>query len=598
MSYQKQNFANGEVLTAAQLNHIENGIADVESAANATKGVVDKIIDPTLSVSGKAADAAKVGEAVNAESERAKGVESQIKEDIATERKRIDVLNEGGLNLKDEVIDTSIKQWLDDHPEATTTVQDGAVTYKKLSVDICNDLSDANRIPLSKSLVATLRATICGDSQHYIQGGCYVDTTGHFVFAFAPVAGAKTTILVELDTDFSTIIKTSESVNYGHCNDLTYNKNTDKIYASSTGHKPESIYKDKIIIINPHDLSIESAIDKIENNVSAISYDVKNDLYYTVEILKLQNNHRIVCKYNSNFDFVESLGDAYIIDPNKQVGQCSFVYDGIFYLTSESNIGGHHVWFNTFGENPRVWQHDNFAYYETEAVVECKNKLYLVSIKNNDYIYVYELGTKKIIHNYTNEMYLRGTVLKKEADLNDILQTGKYYETASSASTIKNTPYRMSDEFTVDVLHTGYNNLEQILITSLHEVFVRTYKDGWGKWISLRSGFKFRGQSVNTGNWYSVGFFTAGSTELRVSIPMEIESSVNAANITSGFVRVLQNGNTIIEQTEISEFFDGMDIMKSDVGISISLKASQKIENAINNDTAVVQFYSLVIAFS
>lgn len=64
MSYQKQNFANGEVLTASQLNHIEQGITDVESAANATKAVVDKIIDPTLSVSGKAADAAKVGEAV------------------------------------------------------------------------------------------------------------------------------------------------------------------------------------------------------------------------------------------------------------------------------------------------------------------------------------------------------------------------------------------------------------------------------------------------------------------------------------------------------------------------------------------------------
>lgn len=64
MSYQKQNFANGEVLTAPQLNHIEDGIVDVESTANTTKGVVDKIIDPTLSVSGKAADAAKVGEAV------------------------------------------------------------------------------------------------------------------------------------------------------------------------------------------------------------------------------------------------------------------------------------------------------------------------------------------------------------------------------------------------------------------------------------------------------------------------------------------------------------------------------------------------------
>lgn len=82
MSYQKQNFANGEVLTAPQLNHIEDGIVDVESAVNENKGVVDKIIDPTLSLSGKAADAAKTGEAVNAESERAKGVENQLKEDI------------------------------------------------------------------------------------------------------------------------------------------------------------------------------------------------------------------------------------------------------------------------------------------------------------------------------------------------------------------------------------------------------------------------------------------------------------------------------------------------------------------------------------
>lgn len=82
MSYQKQNFVNGEVLTASELNHIEQGIVDAESTANETKTVVDKIIDPTLSLSGKAADAAKVGEAINAESERAKGVENQLKEDL------------------------------------------------------------------------------------------------------------------------------------------------------------------------------------------------------------------------------------------------------------------------------------------------------------------------------------------------------------------------------------------------------------------------------------------------------------------------------------------------------------------------------------
>lgn len=70
MSYQKQNFANGEVLTASQLNHIEDGIAEVESATNtslaekATKEDLKNTIDPTLSVEGKAADAKVSGDSL------------------------------------------------------------------------------------------------------------------------------------------------------------------------------------------------------------------------------------------------------------------------------------------------------------------------------------------------------------------------------------------------------------------------------------------------------------------------------------------------------------------------------------------------------
>lgn len=55
--------------------------ADWNQAIQAWENLKD-VIDPTLSLSGKAADAAKVGEAVNAESERAKGVENQLKEDL------------------------------------------------------------------------------------------------------------------------------------------------------------------------------------------------------------------------------------------------------------------------------------------------------------------------------------------------------------------------------------------------------------------------------------------------------------------------------------------------------------------------------------
>ena len=95
MSYQKQNFANGEVLSASQLNHIEDGIVDVESAAKATKTVVDKIIDPTLSISGKAADAKATGDAVQSvmddlasEVSRAETAEKANADNIATEVER------------------------------------------------------------------------------------------------------------------------------------------------------------------------------------------------------------------------------------------------------------------------------------------------------------------------------------------------------------------------------------------------------------------------------------------------------------------------------------------------------------------------------
>ena len=47
----------------------------------------------------------------------------------------LDKLNEGGLNLKNEVIEEDIHKWLDEHPEATTTVQDNSLSLDKFTSD-------------------------------------------------------------------------------------------------------------------------------------------------------------------------------------------------------------------------------------------------------------------------------------------------------------------------------------------------------------------------------------------------------------------------------------------------------------------------------
>lgn len=108
------------------------------------------MIDPTLSLSGKAADAAKVGEAVNAEATRAKRVEEEIAKRIGQLKKekidnpssnddgKIARAKAGGVEWvdvgqpTDAQTESAVTKWLNKHPEATTTVQDGAITKNKI----------------------------------------------------------------------------------------------------------------------------------------------------------------------------------------------------------------------------------------------------------------------------------------------------------------------------------------------------------------------------------------------------------------------------------------------------------------------------------
>ena len=81
----------------------------------------DAVIDTTLSNSGEAADAKVVGNEI-----------SSLKEDISQLSEGITDLQNGGYVADQQQIEQKVKSWLDEHPEATTTVQDDSLTYKKL----------------------------------------------------------------------------------------------------------------------------------------------------------------------------------------------------------------------------------------------------------------------------------------------------------------------------------------------------------------------------------------------------------------------------------------------------------------------------------
>lgn len=56
-----------------------------------------------------------------------------VRGQVGSLSEEIDILNQGGLNLKEDFIGKQVDEWLDLHPESTTTVQDGSIEEIKFT---------------------------------------------------------------------------------------------------------------------------------------------------------------------------------------------------------------------------------------------------------------------------------------------------------------------------------------------------------------------------------------------------------------------------------------------------------------------------------
>lgn len=61
---------------------------------------------------------------------------NEVKGETAGLKADLDTLNQGGLNLKEDFIGKQVNGWLDKHPEATTTVQDGSINEYKFTNEL------------------------------------------------------------------------------------------------------------------------------------------------------------------------------------------------------------------------------------------------------------------------------------------------------------------------------------------------------------------------------------------------------------------------------------------------------------------------------
>lgn len=122
------------IMNATYGREVRSSIHDAIEAINDdvhdfVRNNMDTVLtSPTLPAQGKA-----VGTRIKSIEDKHDQDLDQMSAAVSAIRADVDRLNAGGLVLEDGVIADNVKSWLDQHPDATTTVADGCITPKKFA---------------------------------------------------------------------------------------------------------------------------------------------------------------------------------------------------------------------------------------------------------------------------------------------------------------------------------------------------------------------------------------------------------------------------------------------------------------------------------
>lgn len=377
-------------------------------------------VDDTLTTSGEAADAKVTGDKIEEEKTRALDAESVLRTQISNEVSRAansealkvnkpvespngragQLLRSNGDGTTDWVdegaptdtqVETAVTNWLDEHPEATTTVEDDSLTPNKLIPDLKKKVTRtnifSNRIFKRLHLEDILPTEIL-DVARGVQSAAYNSTTNRIAITLATDDTNYIDYIIEFDIEWNYI--RHAGIEMGHANDITYNRRTNKYYVAHGTDRAA------IVVIDADSLEYDETIQIVPalGPYTQISYDDLNDCYYVRES---ENNIKLY-KVSSDFQEKELLIDDFFTKSSANDYNATTIYSQGSCCLNGRFISSHFFGNNLYSYSRLVFLNEDnteidffydyqntYRYDETEGVFIVGDIIYVVSVTSSGY---------------------------------------------------------------------------------------------------------------------------------------------------------------------------------------------------------------------
>lgn len=238
-------------------------------------------------------------------------------------------LQNGGYVADAQRIGEVIDDWLDDHPEATTTVQDGAITPAKLSQSAVDFVNEKNIIH-----GFTIAPLYVGDfiERGGVQSSCAALVNGKVYVVSGYRQNVENKGLLRVFDIATNTLESSKEIVCGHANSIAYNAKTNEFFiapvfdwSSGTEQFTTDLFKYDATFTNLTVLTLPII-------ANAVTYDAATESLYFLDYQK----H--IYKYNgASFDLYASLDFSEVADVSSYI-QDFAMYDNKWIMSTTDGL--------------------------------------------------------------------------------------------------------------------------------------------------------------------------------------------------------------------------------------------------------------------